>query len=385
MLHKISNYIDLKEHEMLELLRKIVNMDSGSKDKVNVDALGKVLKTLWMETGFDVEEINYNDVGNCYVARFNQHKVGKKILLMGHFDTVFPKGEVASRPFKIEDGRAYGPGVGDMKSGLVNMLYSVKALKSEGYLKGPVSVILNSHEEIGSTYSRDIIIDESKKAAIVINLEPARANGAVVTGRKGVAFLDLFIKGKAAHAGVEPQKGKNANLELAHRIIELQSLNNLDKGLTVNVNVVSGGNARNAISDKARAEIDIRFVNGEDIDHLNNHILKLFSKAKVPGTKCSSDLRIMFPPMERKENVLFAYNLVCKAASELGINIDEAFTGGGSDAGFTSQLGVPTICGMGPIAGNTHSIDEYIKISSMTERCKVLAITMAKFWGEGFK
>lgn len=168
-----------------------------------------------------------------YIARSNQDRPGKKIVLMGHFDTVFPKGEVASRPFKIEGGRAYGAGIGDMKSGLVTMLYSVKALKSEGYLKGPVSIILNSHEEIGSTYSRGVIIDESKNAGIAINLEPARANGAVVTGRKGVAFLDVSIKGKAAHAGVEPQKGANANLELAHRIIELQSLNDLDKGLRV--------------------------------------------------------------------------------------------------------------------------------------------------------
>lgn len=385
MLHKISNYVNSKEQEMLEFLRTVVNMDSGSKDKMNVDALGKVLKTWWMKTGFKVEEINYNDVGNCYVARFNQDKQGEKVLLMGHFDTVFPKGEVASRPFKIEGSRAYGPGVGDMKSGLVTMLYSVKALKSEGYLKGPVSVILNSHEEIGSTYSRDLIIDESKNAGIAISLEPARANGAVVTGRKGVALLDVFIKGKAAHAGVETQKGANANLELAYLIIELQSLNNFDKGLTVNVNVVSGGNARNVISDKARAEVDIRFMKRADVDHLNNYILKLLSKTKVPGTKYSSDLRIMFLPMERKENILSAYNLVCKAAREIGINIDEAFTGGGSDTGFTSQIGISTICGMGPIAGNLHSVNEYMEIPSMTERCKLLAITIAKFWGDGFK
>jgi len=380
MLYKISNYINSKEREMLGFLRTIVNMDSESKDKINVDALGKVLKAWWMKAGFDVEEINYNDVGNCYVARINQDKPGKKIILMGHFDTVFPKGEVASRPFKIEGGRAYGPGVGDMKSGLVTMLYSVKALKSEGYLKGPVSVILNSHEEIGSTYSRGVIIDESKNAEIAINLEPARANGAVVTGRKGVAFLDVSIKGKAAHAGVEPQKGANANLELAHRIIELQSLNDLDKGLTINVNVVSGGYTRNVISDKARAEVDIRFVKREDVGHINNYILKLLSKTKVPGTKCRSDLRIMFLPMERKKNVLSAYNLVCKAAKEIGININEAFTGGGSDAGFTSQIGIPTICGMGPIAGNPHSVNEYMEIPSMIERCKLLAVTIAKFW-----
>jgi glutamate carboxypeptidase len=333
-------------------------MDSGSKDKMNVDALGKVLKTWWVKTGFKVEEINYNDVGNCYVARFNQDKQGEKVLLMGHFDTVFPKGEVASRPFKIEGSRAYGPGVGDMKSGLVTMLY---------------------------TYSRDLIIDESKNAGIAINLEPARANGAVVTGRKGVALLDVFIKGKAAHAGVETQKGANANLELAYLIIELQSLNNFDKGLTINVNVVSGGNARNVISDKARAEVDIRFVKRADVDHLNNYILKLLSKTKVPGTKYGSDLRTMFLPMERKENILSAYNLVCKAAREIGINIDEAFTGGGSDAGFTSQIGISTICGMGPIAGNLHSVNEYMEIPSMTERCKLLAITIAKFWGDGFK
>lgn len=380
MIGKIGDYIDSREQEMLDLLKILVNMDSDSNDKAELDAVGKLLKKWWMKEDFDVEEFTYDDVGNCYIARFNQDKPGKKVLLIGHFDTVFPKGIAASRPFKIENGRAYGPGVGDMKGGLVTMLYAVKALKKERWLKGPVSVILNSHEETGSKYAKDIIEKESKNAGIAINLEPGRLNGDVITGRKGVAFLELFIKGQAAHAGVEPQKGVSANLELAHRIIEFQAFNGFAEGLTINATVVSGGHARNIIPDKAKANVDIRFVEKEDANLLYERILKSLFKPRVTGAKCKSKLSIMFPPMERKENVLQAYKLVCEAADKLKMNIGEAFTGGGADSAFTSQLGIPSICGMGPIGANPHRDDEYMEVSSVTERCKLLAISMAKFW-----
>jgi len=347
---------------------------------MELDAVGKLLKRWWMKEGFDVEEFTYDEVGDCYIARFNQDKPGKKVLLIGHFDTVFPKGEAAARPFKIENGRAYGPGVGDMKGGLVTMLYAVKALKKEGCLKGPVSVILNSHEEIGSKYAKDFIGKESENAGIAFNLEPGKTDGAVATGRKGVAFLEVFIEGQAAHAGVEPEKGVSANLELAHRIVEFQALNGFAKGLTINATVVSGGHARNIIPDKAKANVDIRYVEREDVNRLYEHILKSLVQPRVAGAKCRSKLTIMFPPMERKENVLYAYKLVCEAANKLKIPISEGSTGGGADSAFTSQLGVPTICSMGPIGANPHRADEYMEVSSVTERCKLLAISMAKFW-----
>jgi len=379
IVEEVIDFIDQQREKMLKSLETIVNMDSGSKDKEDVDALGRVLSSWWTEIGFEVEEIKYKDVGNCYIARLNPSKKDKKIILMGHFDTVFPKGEVASRPFKLEGDRAYGPGVGDMKAGLVTMLYAIKALKASRYLEGPISIILNSHEEIGSVYSRGLIVREARGAGIVINLEPARPNGAVVTARKGVAFLDIFVKGKAAHAGVEPEKGVNANVELAHRIIELQGLNGLEEGLTVSVNVISGGHTRNIISDSARAEVDIRFKRERDLEHFSNYLSESLSKPKTPGAKCSMSLQKMFLPMERKKNVLYAYTLVGESADELGIEIKEAFTGGGSDAGFTAAIGIPTICGMGPVAGHVHTVNEYMEVPSMIERCKLLAVTIIKF------
>jgi len=334
LLNKINQYLDNQEDSMLSLLEDFVNTDSGTYDKKEVDILGNKLKNCFEDIGFAIEQVNYKEYGNCLVGRFNQHKNGKKILLIGHFDTVFPKGEANARPFKIIGEKAYGPGVGDMKSGLVSMLYSLKTLKHIDYLNEPVSIILNSHEEIGSIYSRDIILNESKNAGLAINLEPARDGGAVVTGRKGAARLEVFIEGKAAHSGKEPQKGANANLELAHRIIELQNLNDFYEGLTVNVNVVSGGYAWNVISDKANAKVDIRFVKRKDFDNIYSYITNSLSKSRVPKTKCISNHRILFFPMERRENVLFAYSLVRKAADELGININETFTGGCGDIGF---------------------------------------------------
>jgi len=336
MLDKIVNYIDSKEQAMLDLLKIMVNMDSDSNDRMELDAVGKLLKKCWIKEGFEVEDFIFDDVGDCYIARTNKDKSGKKMLLIGHFDTVFPKGVAADRPFKIENGRAYGPGVSDMKSGLVTMLYAVKALKKEGCLKGPVSVILNSHEEIGSKYAKDFIGKESENAGIAFNLEPGKTDGAVATGRKGVAFLEVFIEGQAAHAGVEPEKGVSANLELAHRIVEFQALNGFAKGLTINATVVSGGHARNIIPDKAKVNVDIRFVLREDVNRLYEHISKSLSQPRVPGTKCSSKLTITFPPMERKENVLQAYKLVSEAADKLKIHISESSGGGGADSAFTS-------------------------------------------------
>jgi len=382
LLNKINQYLDNQEDNMLSLLEEFVNTDSGTYDKKQVDTLGNKLKICFEKLGFVIEQVRCKEFGDCLVARINQHNEGKKILLVGHFDTVFPKGEANARPFKIIGKRAYGPGVGDMKSGLVTILYSLKTLKHIDYFKKPVSIILNSHEEIGSVYSRVLIRDESKTAGIVFNLEPARSNGALVTGRKGLAFLDIKIRGKAAHAGTEPEKGINANLELAHRIIELQKLNDFykDKGLTINVNIISGGYARNAIPENATAKVDIRFIDEKDLAYLKKDLLKVFSKSWIEGTKSHFNIREVFPPMKRDKNVLTAYKLVHEAAECIKFDIKQAFTGGCSDAGFAAQTGTPTICGMGPIAGRAHSKEEYVEISSIKEHCKLLAISMIKFW-----
>ena len=382
MFEKIKIFIDSHENEALRLLETTVNMDSGSKDKTEVDNLGRFLIQQWRELGGEIEEYKFEEVGNCYIARFNKESKNKKVVLIGHFDTVFPKGTVGLRPFRIEGTRAYGPGVGDMKNGLITMLYAVKALKYQGHLNSPLSIILNSHEEIGSAYIKDIMVSEVKDAHIVFNLESAMPDGSLVTGRKGVANLDILVEGRAAHPGVEPEKGANANAELAHRILELQELNHCREELTVNANVISGGIASNVISDRAKAEVDIRYIRAEDIDYFKQIVMNSFSKPKISGTNCNINIKMSFIPMERNEKVLSAYNLVKKAGIELGINIGEAFTGGGADSGFTAQAGIPTICGMGPVAGKEHSIDEYLEIPTLTERCKLLAIAIDMFWKE---
>ncbi|MDD4362876.1 MAG: M20 family metallopeptidase [Atribacterota bacterium] len=380
MINDLMNYIDQKDLEMLKMIETLVNMDSGSRYKKEVDILGDLLKNKWEEIGFSIEKFIFEQVGNCYIARINENSFGEKVVLIGHFDTVFPKGEARLRPFTVDGNKAFGPGVGDMKSGIVTMFYAVKALRKQGYLKKPISVILNSHEEIGSAYARELINSEVKDAKLVFNLEPARPNGAVVTGRKGTASLDINISGKAAHAGVEPEKGANANLELAERIIELNKLNGLQEGLTINANIISGGSARGIISDQAKAECAVHFNKISDIGYLKRKIEELFFKPKVKGTKIETELKILFLPLEKNNNTMFAYNIITEAGEKLGIKIKEAFTGGGADAGFASQNGIPTLCGMGPVAGNLHSSSEYLEIPSITERCKLLALSLMLFW-----
>ncbi|MGG0718968.1 M20 family metallopeptidase [Robertmurraya massiliosenegalensis] len=374
----MEEFIQQKKGEMLELIEQLVNIDSGSYVKEGIDQIGSILKKQYEEIRFVVDVNKEKDYGNHLLI---QHKNASdpKIILIAHMDTVFPKGTVAKRPFYIEGSRAYGPGVVDMKSSLVELLYAIKALN--GYnpkICENVQILLNGDEEIGSPSSRPLIEKHSEGKEYALVMEPARKDGSLVTARRGGGRYKLIVKGKAAHSGIEPEKGRSAIEELAYKIIQLHNLTNHEKGISVNVGLIKGGSSVNTVSDSAVAQVDIRISEMEQADYLEKRIKEICSKTDVSGTKISLEGEISRPPMEFNEQTESLLEIIKDVGKEIGIKVKDTATGGGGDASFTSATGVATIDGMGPVGGNAHSENEYLEIDTLPERTLLLAKTIEK-------
>lgn len=374
----MEEFIQQKKGEMLELIEQLVNIDSGSYVKEGIDQIGSILKKQYEEMGFVVDVKNEKDFGNHLLI---QHKNASdpKIILIAHMDTVFPKGTVAKRPFYIEGSRAYGPGVVDMKSSLVELLYAIKALNGDNpEICKNVQILLNGDEEIGSPSSRPLIEKHSEGKEYALVMEPARKDGSLVTSRRGGGRYKLIVKGKAAHSGIEPEKGRSAIEELAYKIIQLHNLTNHEKGISVNVGLIKGGSSVNTVSDSAVAQVDIRISEMEQADYLEKRMKEICSKTDVSGTKIKLEGEISRPPMEFNEQTESLLEIIKDVGKEIGIKVKDTSTGGGGDASFTSATGVATIDGMGPVGGNAHSENEYLEIDTLPERTLLLAKTIEK-------
>ncbi|WP_026672034.1 M20 family metallopeptidase [Alkalihalobacterium bogoriense] len=365
--------VQSKEKQMLLLLKSLVNIDSGSYDKNGVDKVGNVLKTKYEELGYNVQTVQQKEVGNHLII--SHPEVEKpSIFIAGHMDTVFGKGTVAKRPFSIIGDRAYGPGVIDMKASLVSLLFALEALKKAGSdAYKHVKIILNSDEEIGSGSSRKLIEKEAQNTSYALIMEPARKDGSLVTARRGNGRYTIQVFGKAAHSGIEPEKGRSAIEELAYKIVKLHELNDYEHGISVNVGIIEGGNAVNTVSSRAVGHIDVRVSTPEQVEEMEHKIEAVCATTDVKGTKITLSGDISRPPMLKTKQIEKLLSIVKEVGHELGIKIKDTKTGGGSDAAFTAALGIPTIDGLGPIGGNTHSEKEYLEIPSLTERTLLLA------------
>ncbi|HLS20213.1 MAG TPA: M20 family metallopeptidase [Bacillota bacterium] len=371
-------FIKQSEKQMLELIEKIVNIDSGSYDKEGIDQVGNVLIEQYEKLGFTVERHENENHGDNLVL---QHKEAKdpKVLILAHMDTVFPKGTAEERPFSIKDGRAYGPGVVDMQSSLVSVIYAIKGLQEENNdAYKNVQIVLNSDEEIGSPTSRELIeqLSEGKQYALV--MESGRANGAIVSARRGGGGYTLTVKGKAAHSGVAPEDGISAVEELAHKIIKLEQLNDHENGIAINVGIINGGAATNMIPDYAKAEIDVRITREDQGPVIDQKIKDICATSDVPGTELTLEGGINRPPLELNDRNKELLQIVKEVGSSIGVTIEDVHTGGGSDASFPSALGVATIDGLGPVGGELHNENEYMVIETLTERCNLLAHLIAE-------
>jgi len=351
--------------EAVALLEEMVSMESPSYDKELTDSFVQFLAGKFQEIGGDVDIVPAAKVGNHLRVKFSDAST-HRVLLLGHTDTVWTAGEIAKRPFKIENGRATGPGVFDMKAGILLMWMAMRALKAR-----PVTILLNSDEEIGSSSSRSLIESEASQCRAVLVLEPSLPGGALKTARKGVGRFTVKAIGRAAHAGIDPGKGVNAVEEISRQILKLQQMTDSTRNTTVTVGVVQGGTRPNVVPAEAAAEIDVRIASIDEAGRIAAMIKAL--SPELPGARLEIRGGINRPPMERNTETDRLFGAAREIASEFGLDLKEGSTGGASDGNFTSAIGIPTLDGLGAIGGGAHAIDEWIEIDSLPQRAALLA------------
>jgi glutamate carboxypeptidase len=375
-LDQLRQTVDSALPDFLSDLRTLVDVDCGSYTKAGVDQVGRWMAEQLAALGAQVAVEKNETLGDTVVARF-AGVGGPRALLIGHLDTVFPEGTAAARPFTIRDGRAYGPGVTDMKSGLLCGLYALRALREVGGPAwmpfGQLVFICNPDEEIGSPASRPVIVREAEGSDVALVLECARANGDIVSARKGVVDVVMKLQGRAAHAGVEPEKGRSAIVEAAHKTLALTTLNGRWPGVTVNVGVIRGGIRPNVIAESCELEVDLRATNLAAMEEAEVELRRICETTTVADVSCSIEPRGRHWPMEKSEATAGLVQRAVELARRLGFPLKDAATGGASDANTTSGMGVPTLDGLGPVGGGDHSPAEYLELDSIVPRTTLLA------------
>ncbi len=363
------------EHQdrMVETIRELVEIESPSDNKPAVDRIAAFLAPKFEALGGRTQLHPSNDFGDSLQIEFNGEANRQPVLLLGHYDTVYPLGTLASMPCEIENGRLRGPGVLDMKSGIALMLHAIEALRAwHGALPRPVTVFLVSDEEVGSHSSRAITEALAKESAGVLVLEPAAGlRGAVKTARKGVGEYRLRVKGVAAHAGLDPGKGHSAILELSRQIAAISKLNNLRQGLSVNPGVIQGGTRTNVIAAEASVGFDVRIKRAKQAAGIDRKLRSLKAFDKHCKLEVTGDMNRL--PMERTAGVAALYSKAQEIASQVNWKLAEAAVGGGSDGNFTAGLGVPTLDGMGGVGEGAHAVHEFIVVSELPRRALLLA------------
>lgn len=363
---------------MLKMLKKLVNIDSGSYDKAGVDQVSIYLKESYEELGFEVTEHKNKDRGNNLVLR-HQDSDKPSILVLAHMDTVFPKGTAEERPFTIKGNYAYGPGVIDMKASHVMLYFAIcELIRTENNSYKNIEIVFNSDEEIGTELSRSLIEQQAKGKKYALVLEPARADGSIVSARRGAGAYTLEIHGKAAHSGIEPEKGRSAIEALAYKIPKLHALSDLEKKLNINVGLIEGGSSINTVASQAKAYIDVRISRVDQGEWIDEKIKDVCSTVEVEGTEISLSGGINRMPMVFTDEIKELVHLIQDEARKLGMDVNHVATGGGSDASFTAAMGVPTVDGLGPVGGKQHSNDEYLEIDSLTERTWLFVRTLSR-------
>ena len=360
--------------EALKLLERLVNIDTGTGDEQGLSQVSGIVIEELKKIGARVETYPAAAPanGNNVVATFTGSGKGK-ILLMAHMDTVFKHGTATAKPFYIKDSRAYGPGVMDDKGGIVAGLYALRILQQIGFKDyAQITLLLNSNEETGSAGSRALIEKVARQHDVVLNLEPGRAADGLVVWRKGSGTIKVEVTGKAAHAGVAPDSGRNAAMEAAHQILQLGQLGDREKQTTVNFTVINAGGATNVIPDHATAFGDVRVAVPEEFDRVEKDLAKVSEKKLIPDTQVTTHLTRGFPPMPANPQ---SEALAAKAQAiygELGKKLTLEGSGGAADSSLSAGVGIPTLDGFGIVGGGIHTPEEYAEIDSIVPRFYLL-------------
>jgi glutamate carboxypeptidase len=365
------------EGSFLADLERLVNIDCGSYTPKGVDEIGRFVAGFLADIGAEVEARPDPEqrLGSTIVGHLRgEPGAGPRLLLIGHMDTVFDEGTAAERPFRVDGERAHGPGVTDMKSGLLAGLYALRALARHGALPFErISFVANPDEEIGSPSSTPHIREFAADSDACLVLECARANGDIVSSRKGILDARITVHGRAAHAGVEPEKGRSAIVAAADLVSRFHGLNGRWDGVTVNVGVIGGGTRPNVVAERCTLEVDVRAVRREDLEAAETEIRASLARLVVADTSADLEPMARWWPMEKLERSGRLVDHAKALATRLGFDIDDAATGGASDANTTAGMGVPSIDGLGPIGGMDHSPEEYLEVESIVPRTALLA------------
>ena len=355
-------------------LRELVEVESPSEDKAAVDRAGELVATWAEEAGGTLRRHRQKAFGDVLELRFGAARSKRgRVLLLGHLDTVWPMGTLKKMPWRVAEGKLWGPGVLDMTAGVVMALEAVSALR-ELEPERPVTLLLVSEEEVGSPVSRAITERLARECAAVLVLEPAQGL-AYKTARKGVGNYELRVEGVGSHAGVDFGSGHSAVLEMARLVEKVSGFTDLSKGLTVNVGVVSGGTRSNVVAAECIAEVDVRIAKAKDAVRVE----RMFRALKVTDKACRLTLTggINRPPMERKAGTVALFRMAQRLAAEMGLTLEEASTGGGSDGNFTAAMGVATLDGMGAVGAGAHAAHEHVEVKHLVERTVLLAGVIA--------
>ncbi|HSM89493.1 MAG TPA: M20 family metallopeptidase [Desulfobacterales bacterium] len=373
----MHSYIASRYDQFVQDLETLVNVDSGSGDAPGLATVARFFQERFDRIGWPTRLLEFDGGAAPCLEVVNRKGLQADerfdFLFLGHMDTVFPPGTAARRPFSIRDGRAWGPGVCDMKGGLVTMLQAAEAVEQAG-VAGDLSICMafNSDEEIGSRASRPWFEGLAAKSRRVLVFEPCRSTGQRVLQRKGVADFEVLCHGRAAHAGVEPEKGANAVLELAHQVLAATGFARPEAGTTVSVTTIAGGTAGHVIPDFAQAGFDVRIASLEEARRIEDCFQKLSASGRADGVRVEVRGEINRMPMVPSEATWRLWEQIARIGQGLGLEMKLISTGGGSDGNFTAAMGVPTIDAMGPRGGRAHSADEYMDLDSVVPNTQMI-------------
>lgn len=363
-----------RRQEMVDLLQTLVNMDSPSTDADKTNEITHFVGELCREMGAEVEYLSRPNVGDHVRASWYPEGVDSLdggLLMLCHLDTVWPVGEAEKRPFKVEGDVATGPAVFDMKTGAVQAIMAVKMMVEASTMPDrPITLLCNTDEENGSITSRPIIEELARKSSHVLVLEPSVPPGALKTFRKGVGRFDVTARGRASHSGADHAAGISAIEEMARQVLDLHAITDYETGTTVNVGVVEGGSRSNVVAERCTARVDLRVSSVEEGERVVEQILGLTPHLEGASVEVKGGLNR--PPMERTEAIVAAFEKARELGADLGLEIEEAGTGGGSDGNFTAALGVPTLDGLGAVGAGGHAVDEWASVQGMVERTALL-------------
>lgn len=368
---KVLDLLAQAQPQMLALLQQLVDIDSGSYQKPGVDAVVERLRLHLEQHGVACRVEPNLEAGNC--LRAGLRGAGAPVVLMGHCDTVFPPGTAAQRPFRIEGDTAFGPGVADMKAGLVMNAFILCAFAQAG-LDAPLVALFTADEEIASPASRPFIEANAANARAVFNSEPGRPNGNVVTGRKGAMFVDCEVRGIPAHSGVNHQDGASAIEALCRKVQRMHSLTDYAAGTTVNVGLIRGGSAVNTVAEEATASVDLRFRSTDAMKALQARLAALMDEVEVPGTCAHITQQRYFLPLVQSAASKALFDTYVDSAAAIGFEAAGEYSGGSADSGFTAAAGIPTLCATGPVGGKIHTPEEWLRVSSLVPRAQALAL-----------